>query len=364
MRAVFLGAACLCLVAIGLLGLGLSLIPTDIGLTHLLGAYVFGASGGLAFVVAFAGRAIIRRVPSEAVALPELPAVLSTLPETEQATPSRPEPLPAPKKYEQSVPRAPSALATGLAAGAAGLAAGAALGGFRRQEPAEPEPAAAELSSSEQTSGASRTDDRFLDELERDLFAEIKRPPSVGVPPPSLPAVGNAVLGNEPSQDAGAAAAPENAFSDRIAQWDAGAAKHAEPSDTPMEEELSHAAPVAEVPSDADADTHAQAGSADLSDQQGADPLNADDAEPEPQPEVTPRAVPGLIADADSAALDAANVALEPLDKLEIVGAYDSGGTRFTMYSDGSVTAVGENVDRRFPSLDALRAFIDGGMKG
>lgn len=56
--------------------------------------------------------------------------------------------------------------------------------------------------------------------------------------------------------------------------------------------------------------------------------------------------------------------ALAPLETLDVVGAYDSGGTRFTMYSDGSVTALGEGVDRRFKSLDALRAFIDGGMKG
>jgi hypothetical protein len=33
------------------------------------------------------------------------------------------------------------------------------------------------------------------------------------------------------------------------------------------------------------------------------------------------------------------------------------------MYSDGSVTAKGEGVDRRFRSLDDLRAFIDSGMR-
>jgi hypothetical protein len=95
-------------------------------------------------------------------------------------------------------------------------------------------------------------------------------------------------------------------------------------------------------------------------------------AAPQPEPAAPPAAhppeaaapPPGLIRDADLIALDDAEPALAPLNTLDVVGSYDSGGTRFTMYSDGSVTAIGNGIDRRFPTLDALRAFIDGGAKG
>jgi|GEM_PF-3371285 len=72
-----------------------------------------------------------------------------------------------------------------------------------------------------------------------------------------------------------------------------------------------------------------------------------------------PPHTPGLIADADLAALETGEPPLAPLETLDIVGAYDSGGTRFTMYSDGSVMAVGGALNQRFPSLDALRLYID-----
>ena len=83
--------------------------------------------------------------------------------------------------------------------------------------------------------------------------------------------------------------------------------------------------------------------------------LDAEDlpAEPVFQP------VNGLVADADLAALQTGEEPLAPLEGLDVVGAYDSAGTRFTMYSDGSVTALGADLDRRFKSLDALRAYID-----
>ena len=83
-----------------------------------------------------------------------------------------------------------------------------------------------------------------------------------------------------------------------------------------------------------------------------------------PQPKPAPQAVHGLIPDADLAALADDLEQLPPLETLDIVGSYDSGGTRFTMYSDGSVTAIGGDMDRRFPTLDALRKFIDGTPKG
>ncbi len=78
---------------------------------------------------------------------------------------------------------------------------------------------------------------------------------------------------------------------------------------------------------------------------------------------VAPAAFPaGLIADEDLAALAAQEPALAPLHRLEIVGAYDSGGMRFTMYSDGSVHALAPHGERRYPSLEALRQQLDSGQ--
>lgn len=85
-------------------------------------------------------------------------------------------------------------------------------------------------------------------------------------------------------------------------------------------------------------------------------------ATPEPALAIAAPA-PGLIHDADLAAVaDEALPALAPISSLEIIGAYDSGGTRFTMYSDGSVVAAGPDSERRFRSLDELRQHIDSGQ--
>ena len=87
-------------------------------------------------------------------------------------------------------------------------------------------------------------------------------------------------------------------------------------------------------------------------------------ATPEPQPaepavEVAPAPQPGLIADADLAALAEDMLPpLAPISTLEVVGAYDSAGTRFTMYSDGSVTAAGPEGETRFRTLDDLRRHL------
>jgi hypothetical protein len=78
-----------------------------------------------------------------------------------------------------------------------------------------------------------------------------------------------------------------------------------------------------------------------------------------PAPPDEPAAAPGLIADADLAALAGDGLApLAPLTTLDVVGAYDSGGTRFTMYSDGSVTASGPEGETRFRTLDDLRRHL------
>lgn len=75
-----------------------------------------------------------------------------------------------------------------------------------------------------------------------------------------------------------------------------------------------------------------------------------------------PPAVAGLIADEDLAALQAEEAPLAPLETLDVVGAYDSGGVRFTMYSDGSVHAAGPGGEQRYRSLEALRKRLDAGL--
>jgi hypothetical protein len=49
---------------------------------------------------------------------------------------------------------------------------------------------------------------------------------------------------------------------------------------------------------------------------------------------------------------------LAPLSTLEVVRSYESGGTRFTMYSDGSFVSSNEDGEQRFRSLDELRATL------
>ncbi len=91
-----------------------------------------------------------------------------------------------------------------------------------------------------------------------------------------------------------------------------------------------------------------------------ADEPAAVEAQLEPASISPPAPQPGLIADADLAALHSEEhlPPLAPIHTLEIVGAYDSAGTRFTMYSDGSVIAAGAEGERRFRTLDELRRHL------
>ncbi|MCA3629937.1 MAG: hypothetical protein IOC35_06395 [Methylobacterium sp.] len=180
------------------------------------------------------------------------------------------------------------------------------------ERPVNPVPAGA--AAGEALGGMMRADrspvseSRILGDLERDLFAELKSPPLKISPLPDEPAPAPAIE-DEPS-DSGLS---------RAARGSKAAAGKKEDIILP---------PLPKLP----------------------------DFERAP-------ATPGLIHDEDLARLSEAKAELAPLETLDIVGAYDSGGTRFTMYADGSVTAKGEGVDRRFRSLDDLRAFIDSGMR-
>lgn len=100
-------------------------------------------------------------------------------------------------------------------------------------------------------------------------------------------------------------------------------------------------------------------------------------ARPEPAPVAEPAPVPEAKAEPEAAEPAAeASVAetvhapeathpetRKPAEAVEIIGAYESGGAKYTMYSDGSVMAEADGQTMRFNSLEELREFIDGGHK-
>ena len=84
-----------------------------------------------------------------------------------------------------------------------------------------------------------------------------------------------------------------------------------------------------------------------------------------PAPEevaVAPEAVPAepIPADVMAEPADLQPPPPAPSPNAEIVGAYESGGAKYTMYSDGSVVAEAEGQTLFFKSLDELRQFVDG----
>ena len=75
-------------------------------------------------------------------------------------------------------------------------------------------------------------------------------------------------------------------------------------------------------------------------------------SEPAPEPVVDHAAEP--VADAPSTALET------PPNSLSVIGRYDSDGTSYVMYSDGSIEAQSETGVFRFNSMAELKAFIEG----
>lgn len=314
MKAVLYGAGAFLLISVWLLVLALQLIPTDIGNTYLLGAFLFIVGAGLMVSMVMVAKVITHEIKGlNVLPVPRLiegdPVV--TLPQI---------PISSPVDEEKAQVGAGAILATGAVVTAAGVVAGGMLGGVTRAEADSPV----------------KADDRFLDDLERDLFADIGKESAKPFPMAEEAVAAEEEPASE-TEDAALLTLPGEA------QSDAGEGDLAEDESDDAEEAVRSESALAVAEHD-DLDDHAN---------------ERDEEVPEP-----PASTPGLIADADLAALQDDEPVLAPLETLDIVGAYDSGGTRFTMYSDGSVTALGEGVDRRFKSLDDLRAFIDGGMKG
>ncbi|MCA3596576.1 MAG: hypothetical protein IOC64_00530 [Methylobacterium sp.] len=269
MKLIHAGAGLLVLLAATAFWLALQLIPTDLGNSYMVAASILFASALVLFALASVGRAIAHEIHALRLAV--------------MLPPAAPEPHAASPVVEPAVARPAAPVFAGAAAGAA---PGGAMHADRSAIP----------------------EARILDNLERDLFAELKSPPLKISPLPDEP--GQASATGDDSRDAALSRATRGSKAD--------AGRKDDPILPPLPK---------------------------LPDFERAPPM------------------PGLIHDEDLARLSEARGELAPLERLDVVGAYDSGGTRFTMYSDGSVTAKGEGVDRRFPSLDDLRAFIDGGMR-
>jgi hypothetical protein len=367
MRIVFWSALATLAVSVLLFGLALPLIPTDLGNTYLLGAYLFLASAAIIFAIGQAGKTILKAVQSLQISRAEVSAIAHALVVPAEADPVEPE-----------KPKSGPALAAGMAGVAAGMAAGAALGGLTRAdqpgEPASMQAGLEPLPDSSLVITPSR-DEKLLDDLERDLFAEIsaEKRPSAELTSPleegllhAGPAAQSLPL-EEPEEDmrpltvslTGAPAEEPAPTGPALVET---ATEPEEPVETLVgSPESERIKPMEDMAGKSVSVTMDLVGPAtDVA--PAADTL-APVSPVEPEGGAPAGTTPGLIADDDLAALTDDEPGFAPLESLDVVGAYDSGGTRFTMYSDGSVTAVGERINRRFRSLEALRGFIDGGMR-
>jgi hypothetical protein len=332
MKAVFYGAGAFLLISLWLFVLAFQLIPTDIGNTYLLGGYLFVVAAGLLAGMAFVGKAIIHEIKG----LQAMPA--PRVIEGEPVVTLPPIPISTPASDDKPKVGTGAILATGAAAATAGVVAGGMLGGVTRAEASA-------------TESLPKVEDRFLDDLERDLFADIGKTERQLFPAAEEPKVAQA----QPEPKSAIETETEDAA--LLTPIGEGEADTGE-SGSPVEDEDQQ-----EPGGGEGEDAITDAVTEDTAEADAPEEAEEAPGEHALKPDQAPASTPGLIADEDLAALQDDEPALAPLETLDIVGAYDSGGTRFTMYSDGSVTALGEGVDRRFPSLDALRAFIDGGMK-
>lgn len=346
------------LMVAGIAGLisAINLVPTDLGFTYFQAGSTALSAGIVVLAIGLAVRVLNRSLQSLAVS----PATGAAAPEPVVDLPSFPIHADEPKAAA-GFP-AGGAIALGAAGAAAAAAAVSSLADAGHEAVAEPAPAAPV------DVAPSTLHDRLTAELERDLFAETIGDLRTALALPPVPEIAPVSTADLAMKETESAASPVH-----------GAAAKPDPFVFPALEPIPPADPVIEAkfddeepdnqrdaePDDVVGDEAVPASSA----QPGV--LDADIAaatvEPDaPEPDVVPPApaspAPGLIHDADYAAVaDEVLPSLAPLAGLEIVGAYDSGGTRFTMYSDGSVTAAGPEGEKRFRSLEELRRHIDSG---
>lgn len=325
--AIFLIAALLVLG--GVLGLisALNLIPTDLGLVHFQAGTIALVAGMVTLAIGFSTRALL--VALRRLATPNaLAAALDGRPR--MAEPAVEIPLRGGRE---------PALAGGMLA--AGAVAGAALA-----TPSMPEPAAEPFLPVQPLTGESPES------------PPADPDPVIELPPVALPEALEFSVPGEPPEEPPTVAMPVDAPVFEAPPVE----PKPEPGPSPLV--LPDLAPIPAPPDltlqaipeppllSIEQEIRAQLGRAPVAEPEPADPV-----EPPAGPDPTP--APGLIPDADLAALDEGRPPLAPLETLEIVGSYDSGGTRFTMYSDGSVVAAGPEGETRYPTLQDLRRHLD-----
>lgn len=374
---IFLLAFLLAASGLGVLYASLNLVPTDLGMAYLQAGTVLMSTATLVLALGLATRLLSKRL----LALAVPPASLA---ETSRIVQS-------PTATAEPYAEAPG-FGTIAAAGAAGIAAGAVATGLVA------EGGAPRLEEAAEAAPALQPDpDRLVEDMERELFdkesfvpvtpAEIagEAIPLVEAKAAEEAAEAEKDVGDDPEQEiepvVPIVAPPDTARSELRAEPPPSLTDAALPSMEALDREIADflAAPDARKRVDSgveaaavqDVSPVAEAPVAEISEEGAAEamadlpplrpeiaPLPATEPVIPAAPEIAP--APGLIPDADLAAIEADVLPpLAPLSSLEIVGAYDSGGTRFTMYSDGSVTASGPQGERRFRSLDELRRHID-----
>lgn len=326
----------------------INLIPTDLGLAWLQIGFTLLSSGVIVLVIGLAAKMLGQQksAPAQPRTEPSLPDWSALPPGEETKHPV----IAAPEAAKSS-----DLAKAGVIAGA-GIAAGALI--------------STAMAGSEKIADGANS---VVDDFERDLFADLPESPPADDAAVTDSTDENAKAGHDDgnllkttSDDVKDTAQPETKNGDDKAdEEDAETAPSAEPTPVTPPDEPDDAATLIklddfELPPLPPILQPALSPIPDAPKVESVEPVGALVAPIVIEGTATP-SVPGLIADADLAALTSDEPMLAPLETLDIVGSYDSGGTRFTMYSDGTVTAVGPTMDRRFISLDALRKFIDGG---
>jgi hypothetical protein len=339
----------------GLIGLwyGIDMLPTERGVagtiasvTAMTGGVVTGALG---LVLArlemltprLAGRSERPRIKSE----PETAAVPPPPVELPVAEPQRPrieptltapapavEPVPAPVASEPEKPKfaLPGArLGAGIAA--AGVAAGAAVAATTRtavEAEKAVEDALIDLRKGMPAPAAPPPPDP-MDDPPVEVLTPVEEPAEAS---PAPVEEGAPPTGNDPLQ-------AFEAELDRLIPLKSGRkGRGKKEAAAPRQEEA--------PPVDTVAEAEPAAGPDPTPEPPAPEPTPILAAEPQPQPE--PQAA--IPTQPEGPAPDA-----------EIVGAYESGGAKYTMYSDGSVIAEVEGHRVFFRSLEDLRVFIEGG---
>lgn len=341
---IFLLAAMLVIAATASLAGAIMLVPTDLGFAYLQASSILIGAGAIVMAIGFAARLLDRRL-----------AALSLAGRARPAFPDTPDDTLVEPAASATEPVVPSSAAAG-AATAAIAAAGATLAAtsLLRDRDGEPAPDEAPIAAI------------AADLPESDPFHDILKDAKedVVIPEPMMP---EPMMPETREKDDKAEAAlelpptdlplPINLDAIRVAVDDAAsevfAAVNADEGETvdtsAMSDRLAAVGPAPEK------NTEVPPGEERPGEKRPGEKMAAK------IPDASPSPTSGLIADDDLAAIaDGKTPPLAPLETLMAVGSYDSGGTRFTMYSDGSVVAQGPEGEQRFRTLEELRRHIGG----